>query len=344
MKRTVASALALFLLLAATAYPQQVRVRDLTSAAGETTVRLMGYGLVVGLDGTGDRAVGARGARHTVQSVTNLLRRFDIEVPADMLRTRNVAAVLVVAELSPYLRAGGRFEVHVSSLGDATSLRGGLLWMTPLVAGPDGPPLATAQGPLILGRDNAGATRQSFAVETTARIPDGGLLQAEQARPEFSATDRLMLREPNLGTAIRISEAIVAEFGAGTASVQDPGMVALELPADMDLATSLARIGELTIAPDQSPRLLIDGRDGTVVAGGSLLVGEAVVSHGNITLAIGGTPPDEVGSDDVWMRPGTPVQDVAVALRAVGAPPATVAAVFESLHRVGALPAQVVVR
>ncbi|WP_396221808.1 flagellar basal body P-ring protein FlgI, partial [Gemmatimonas sp.] len=115
-----------------------IKIRDLTSAEGALPVRLVGYGLAVGLDGTGDRAIGGQTAGPTIQSVINILRRFNIEVPADLIRMRNVAAVLVTAEVSPYLRAGGRFEVNVASMGDARSLRGGTLYMTPLVADASG--------------------------------------------------------------------------------------------------------------------------------------------------------------------------------------------------------------
>ena len=139
------------LLLPALARAQgEVKIRDITSPEGALPVRLVGYGLVVGLDGTGDRAIGGQTAGQTVSGVINILRRFNIEVPADLIRMRNVAAVLVTAEVSPFLRSSGRFEVHVSSMGDARSLKGGVLYMTPLVADPNGPPLATAQGAILI--------------------------------------------------------------------------------------------------------------------------------------------------------------------------------------------------
>ena len=141
MVRTVMAAAALLVLMPGTVHAQNdIKIRDLTSPEGALPVRLVGYGLAVGLDNTGDRAIGGQSAGPTVQSVINILRRFNIEVPADLIRMRNVAAVLVTAEVSPYLRPGGRFEVQVSSIGDARSLRGGTLFMTPLVADPNGPP------------------------------------------------------------------------------------------------------------------------------------------------------------------------------------------------------------
>ena len=131
---SIAALLGSLALGAPMAQAQDAKIRDLTISEGAAPIRLVGYGLAVGLDGTGDRDGGSRGAGMTVQSVANLLRNFNVEVPAEVLRMRNVAAVLVTAEVSPYLRSGGRFDVHVSSLGDARSLRGGVLWMTPLVA------------------------------------------------------------------------------------------------------------------------------------------------------------------------------------------------------------------
>ncbi len=179
------AALAVRILSVQAAPGQQTRVRDLTVFSGDIPVRMVGYGLVVGLDGTGDRVVGGFSSGHTVRSVANLLRRFDVEVPENKLRTRNVAAVLITAELSPYLRPGGRFDVHVASIGDATSLRGGVLWMTPLQSNPADPAFATAQGALLVA-DNFSSSGTAYGVETTATLPDGGLL--EQMLPPPTST------------------------------------------------------------------------------------------------------------------------------------------------------------
>lgn len=324
---------------------QEARIRDLTVAGGDIPVRLMGYGLVVGLDGTGDRVVGGFSAGHTVRSVANLLRRFDVEVPEQMLRTRNVAAVLVTAEASPWLRPGGRFEVHVSSLGDAASLKGGVLWMTPLAMGPDLPPVATAQGALAVSPAVGG--RGAYAVETTGTLPSGGLLEQPLPVPDFAAAPVLHLRSPDVGTAALIAQAVNAELGDGAAVVVDPGAVALTLPAEAAAspAAALARIAELRVQPPRAAVVIIDARAGTLVAGGDVRVGEAVVSHGGLTLSIGAPAADPEGvPGDLRIGSGASVQDVAAALHGVAAPPQTVAAVFEALRQVGALPAQVVVR
>jgi len=326
---------------------QEVRIRDLTLADRDIPVRLMGYGLVVGLDGTGDRVIGGFSSEQTVQSVANLLRRFGVEVPEQMIRTRNVAAVVVTAEVSPYLRPGGRMEVHVSSLGDAMSLRGGVLWLTPLVTDPGRPPVATAQGSLLFseGVGNPGFDR--YAVETTGRIPDGGILEQSLPTPDFNSTALLYLRDPDLTTAARIAEAINTTVGDGSAAVVDPGAVSLEFTGDAgtNRATTLSQIGALTVTPDRRAQVIIDGRDGTVVAGGGLLVGEAMVSHGSMTLTVGGRTAESVPvPGELRMSSGTSVQEVAAALHAVAAPPTAIAAVFESLREIGAISAEVVVR
>jgi len=322
-----------------------VKIRDLTSPEGALPIRLVGYGLVVGLDGTGDRAIGGQSGGATVQSVVNILRRFNIEVPADMLRMRNVAAVLVTAEVSPFLRSSGRFEVNVSSMGDAKSLRGGTLYLTPLVDGPNGPPLATAQGSLLIS-EGGSLTRYAPTHETSARIPTGGILEADLPRPVVAAKSRLLLREPDLGTATRIADAINGAMGAKTADVEDEGSVLVTLADTVSRPTAYTKIRELSIRPERAPRLVIDGKDGTVVAGGEMLVGPAVVSHGAITLAIG----KETASDtnavagSVRLPAGVSVQRVAASLQAVRTPPSEIAAIFAALKEVGALAAEVIVR
>jgi len=342
----VAVIVAGLLLLPVFAHAQSdVKIRDLTSPEGALPVRLVGYGLVVGLDGTGDRAIGGQSAGQTVQSVINMLRRFNVEVPADLLRMRNVAAVLVTAEVSPFLRSSGRFEVQVSSMGDARSLKGGVLFQTPLVADPNGPALATAQGPLMVS-EGGSTTRYATTIETSARIPTGGILEADLPRPTIAATSRLLLREPDLGTASRIAAAINAAMGEKTAVVEDEGSVQVTLADSVVKATAYTKIRELSIKPERVPRIVIDGKDGTVVAGGDMMVGVATISHGAITLTLGA----DVASDttaipgSVRLPANISVQRVAAALHAVRTPPSEIAAIFASLRQVGALTAEVIVR
>lgn len=350
---TIGVALAAFAVLPYTAQAQDARIRDVTIADGSTPVRLLGYGIVVGLDGTGDRSIGGTNGGQTVQSIANLLRHFDIEVPAEALRTRNAAAVLVTAEVSPYLRAGGRFNVTISSLGDARSLRGGTLWMTPLITDAGTQSLATAQGSVVMSDGNVNS-RDFNTVETSGRIPSGGLLEGELVHASFASSSRLLLKDPDIGTATKIAAAINQAVGANTAKVEDPGSVALTLPTTGDRAATLVKIQDLKVTPDRANRLVIDGRDGTVVAGGDITVGGAVVSHGGVTLTVGaaaaGAAPAPAqgaaagGTQAVQVATGASVQTVAAALQAVQSSPSEIAAIFESLREVGALAADVTIR
>jgi flagellar P-ring protein precursor FlgI len=328
-----------------------VRIGDLTVRQGDVPRRLVGYGLVVGLDGTGDRSFGSLGAGSmTVRSVVNLLRRFAIEVPPEQLRLRNVAAVLVTAEISPYLRAGGRFEVQVGALGDATSLRGGVLWMTPLVTDPNQPPVATAQGPLVVAADGAG--RISARQGNSGRIADGGVLEADLPLPAAGAP-RLALRSPDLLAASRIAAAVTAAYGTEAARAADPGSVELNPGAERadSLSAWLAAIDTLPVTVTEPARIVIDGRDGTVVVGGEVRVGPATVTHRGLTVRIGAAAADSAapGPDStrvglVRSAAGASVQDLAAGLHAAGARATEMAAILEALRAAGAIRAQVVVR
>ncbi|MHB1327626.1 MAG: flagellar basal body P-ring protein FlgI [Gemmatimonadales bacterium] len=334
---------------------QEARIGDLTVRQGVVPRRLVGYGLVMGLDGTGDRSFGTQSSSTmTVRSVVNLLRRFNIEVPPEQLRLRNVAAVLITAELSPYLRPGGRFEVQVAAMGDATSLRGGVLWITPLVADPDQAPLATAQGAIVVPTDGSGriSTRQGNA----GRIADGGILEVDQPAVTLAGEPRLALRQPDLRTATRIAAAISAAFGAGTARADDPGSILLNPGAERadSLSAWLAAVDTLPVALSESPRIVIDGRDGTVVIGGEIRLGPATVSHRGITVQVGGDAPAAAQAADsaagssgaglVRANPGSSVQTLVAGLHAAGARPPEVAAIFEALRAAGAVRADVIVR
>ena len=348
--RVILAALAVVLALPGLAVAQQ-RIADLTVHPGSAPRRIVGYGLVVGLDGTGDRSFGGgqnNGA--TVRSVINVLRRFDVEVPPNQLRPRDVAAVLVTAEVSPYLRAGGRFDVQVSALGDATSLRGGVLWTTPLVDSPDQPALASAQGPLAVASEDGNGYR-AYRMNNSGRIPDGGVLEVDgtlAAAPEA----KLLLREPDLRTATRIAAVVKAAFGDSAAHVDDPGSISLTAPAasGADALGFLAAVDTLSVQAASAARIVISGRDGTLAAGGDIHIGAAVVSHHGITLQIGGTNAANAaagGTPDpklVSLGGSSSVEDVAAALHAAGADAGEMATIFEALRTSGALHAEVVVQ
>jgi flagellar P-ring protein precursor FlgI len=324
---------------------QGVPIHDLIIDNQSVPVRLVGYGLVTGLSGTGDQTFTGRNAGHTVQSIANLLRRFDISVPPELLRTRNVAAVLVTAEVSPYLRAGGRFEVQVASVGDARSLRGGVLWMTPLIADAGGAPMATAQGALLLDDAPLATRRRYTIIEGSGRIASGGVLETDLPRPRVAVAPKLLLRDPDIGTASRIAAVVDSIVGKGTATVEDPGSVALTFK-DGEASAQLAKIGALRVEPTRAGRIVIDSRQGTVVAGGELILGPAVVSVAGITLTIGRVSADSTRNDrgSVRVAAGATVQDLAAALQSVRTPPAQVAQIFEALRQAGAISAEIVAR
>jgi flagellar P-ring protein precursor FlgI len=333
---------------------QSARVRDLTTGGGDVPVRLVGYGLVVGLDGTGDRVFGGLLGGVTVRTVANLLRNLGVEVPERVIRTRNAAAVLVTAEASPYTRRGGRFDVSVASLGDATSLRGGQLWQTPLLGSVGGPPVAVAQGNLVVpgGRGK----RLDGPVETSAILSDAAVAMADLSSGDLGLADRLLLRDPDLATAQRIAEAINAAMGEGVATVQDPGAIDLQLP-EGDRMASLVALGELEVTPGANARVVIDAQSGAVAAGGDIAVGPAVVSYDWLTLTI--SAPGELAAPAgaeaaaleevlppgaVRAEAGVRVQALAEALHSVGATAEVIGAVFRSLRNVGAIRAEVLIR
>jgi len=338
----------------------QARIADLTIRQGDVPRRIVGYGLVVGLDGTGDRSFGATSSQNpTVRSVINLLRRFNVEVPSDRIRLRNVAAVLVTAEVSPYLRAGGRFDVQVSALGDATSLHDGILWITPLITDPGMPSIATAQGSVRIDDDGG---RGSYGKRGNAgTVTQGGILEVDPPPAAAGTQPRLLLRDPDLGVATRIATTINTAIGEGTATVEDPGAISIT-PKEAAGGNSLgvmAAIDTLTVRFQGPARIVISEREGTVVAGGDVTVGTAVVHHKGITLQIGGTAPKAgtAGGDAsaeekgeaapagfVRVEPQASVQDVAMGLATAGATPDETVAIFEALRAAGALNAELVIR
>ena len=358
MRNVFSRALVALSFLTSAAAAQEARIRDLTVEDRAVPIRLMGYGLVVGLDNTGDRSSGGKQGGMTVTSVVNLLRRFDIEVPTEVMRTSNVAAVLVTAEVSPYLRPGAKFDVSIASVGDARSLQGGVLWMTPLLSDVGGKAMGSAQGAILTSDGTGRSSIRMTKSDNAARITSGGLLETDLPKTQFALASRLLLREPDVGTASRIAAAINKDLGDNSAKVEDPGSVALTLKPDdkQDRAALFTRIRDLQVRADRPSRLVIDSRSGTIVAGGDIIVSEAVVSHGGFTLAVGQpAPKDSTAKPDsaaaalqipgsLTVAPGTPVSRVAAALHAMQAQAADIAAIFEALRSVGALSAEVVIR
>lgn len=341
------------------------RLKDIASIQGASQTPLVGYGLVVGLNKTGDR----RQTIFSAQTLTNMLQRFGIAVDPELIKIENVAAVMVTAQLGPYASTGGRLDVTASSIGDARSLQGGVLMPTPM-RGPDGQVVVLAQGPLSLGGFGAGSGDNSVQVNhlTVGRVPNGGLIQ--EARPWAQPTGgtlTLSLNEPDFVSATRIARAINMELGADCAHVVDAGSIVVRIPDAFKtmLPELIARIEPLPVSLDVAARVVINERTGTVVMGGDVRLGPAAVAHGNLSVRIqtsldvsqpaplsGGTtqvvPQTDVSVDEgdaklITLEPGATLGDVVRALNLLGVTPRDIIAVMQALKAAGALRAEIVI-
>jgi flagellar P-ring protein precursor FlgI len=363
--------LVIILLIAETTVAQ-TQLSELVEIQNAQRKELIGYGLVTGLDRTGDRTISSRGSVFTVQSIANMLENFGITVDADRLRTRNVAAVMVTATIGPYHAPGSEINVTVSSLGDASSLQGGVLLQTPLFDPDNEEVSAKAQGSLIVGGITAEipGARVTRNQTLTATIPGGGIVESND---EFSHnTDQplgLVLRDPNYTNARRIVEAINQRFDEELALVHHPGVVQVEWPEAFrekgarNIFTSL--ILEEEIEVDTPARVVINERTGTIVAGGRIVIDEVMISHGNIqvrtqvtpfvsqpqpfgqgeTIAV---PVPEVGISEeaaqtILLDPDTTVQQLSAALNSLGLSPRDIISIFQALDQAGAMRGKLIV-
>ena len=358
----------LLCLTAIAAQANPIRIKDLVEFDGVRGNDLVGYGLVVGLNGTGD---GLRNAPFTEEIMSNILERLGVNVAGEQFRPRNVAAVLVTAALPPFARAGGRIDVTVSAIGDADSLLGGTLVMTPLNAA-DGQIYAVAQGSVIAGgavAEGAGAS-VTQGVPTAGVIPSGARVEREV---EFEFGDlsivRLALRSPDFTTADRIERAINAEFGRRVAQMTDAGTVVLDVAATRapSPARALVRIENLAVQPELRARVVVDQRSGTIVMGRDVRISEVAVSQGNLTLRVEEQPiaiqPNPFAAGETIVVPrtgvaldeapgvalaevpeGTSLSEVIAGLNALGVSPRDMIDILKSIKAAGALHAEFVVR
>ncbi len=351
---------------AAAAADSATRLKDVASIQGVESVQLIGYGLVVGLNKTGDR----RQTIFSAQTLASMLQRFGVAVPGEQIRIENVAAVLVTAELAAYTRPGARIDVTASSVGDARSLQGGTLLATPLKGG-NGQVYALAQGPLSIGGFGGGSGGNSVQVNhlTVGRVPSGGQVQlaAGTALPNSDLLT-LALREPDFVSASRVAEAINIELGAESAAIVDPGSVNVKVPPQYraNVSMLMARLELLPVRTDATARVVINERTGTVVVGGDVRIAAAAVAHGNLSVKIstryevsqpnafsrtGDTtvvPNTNVEVKDtnaqlVSLEEGTTLEAVVRALNALGASPRDIIAIMQALKAAGALKADLVV-
>jgi flagellar P-ring protein precursor FlgI len=345
--------------------PGAVRLKDVASIQGEFTTPLVGYGLVVGLNRTGDR----RQTIFPAQTLAAMLERLGQSVPAAALKVENVAAVMVSAQLGPYAQAGARLDVTAASVGDARSLQGGILMPTGL-HGPDGSLVAIAQGPLSIGGFGAGGGGNAVQVNhlTVGRVPAGGLVQVSRSQGMGPAdVVHLALREPDFLSARRVAAALDQELGAGVARVLDAGAVAIQVPPEYrnGIPDLLARIEPLPVDMDVVARVVVNERTGTVVLGGDVRLGAAAVAHGRLSVRIATTyevsqpaplsrgqtevvPQTDVAVEEndspmVTLEPGATLGDVVRALNLLGATPRDIITIMQSLKAAGALRAELVI-
>jgi len=356
------------LLLPAVSLAGPIRLKDLVEFDGVRGNDLVGYGLVVGLNGTGD---GIRNAPFTEEIMTNILERLGVNITGEQFRPKNVAAVFVTANLPAFARAGGRIDVTVSAIGDAKSLLGGTLIMTPLNAA-DGKIYAVSQGTIIAGGVSAEGDASSVVqgVPTAGVIPSGAYVERE-IDFDFSSLGqiRLALRSPDFTTAVRIERAINNSFGRGVARMIDAGTVQLDIKATRQdsPAHAISKIENIMVEPQRKARVVVDQRSGTIVMGDDVRISRVAVSQGNLTLRIEEQPivvqpnPFAAGQSVVVPRTsasiqeapgvglaeipeGTSLSEVIAGLNALGVSPRDMIDILKSVKAAGALHAEFVVR
>jgi len=347
-----------------TAGAPPTRLKDLVTLEGVRDNQLIGYGLVVGLAGTGDR-------QQTVfptQSLTNLLERMGVSVPPTAIRVKNTAAVIVTATLPPFVRPGARIDVTSSSIGDASNLQGGLLLLTPL-RGADGQTYAVAQGAVVTSGFVAGKGGASQTVNhpTVGRVPNGAIIERAAPAPATDLPIRLQLRQADFTTSARIAQAVNARFAKimpPPARADNAGMVSVALPAEFASRPTefMAELEMLDIVVDRRARVVVNERTGTIVIGKDVRIGPVAILQGNLTveiqttfavsqpgpLATGTTevvPQVAVGvkqekARNVVLKQGATVEELVRALNAIGASSRDVIAILQNLRAAGALDAE----
>ena len=353
--------LAVILFLVST-YAYAARIKDLADIKGVRRNQLIGYGLVVGLDGTGD----GKGVKFTIQSMSSMLEKMGITLNPKDIAVKNVAAVMVSADLPPFARVGNRIDVIVSSIGDSASLQGGTLLLTPLRA-VDGKVYAVAQGPVSIGGFSAGGAggkvQKNFP--TVGRVANGALVENEILL-DFNGkkTLSLCLHSPDFTTASRVAESINIALFDRVAKTMDAGTVQLNVPErhQGNLVELVTLIENLNVKPDAVAKVVINERTGTVVMGQNVRISTIAISHGNLTIEIKEkpivsqplpfsegetvvTPDTEVFAREEMralylMNSGISIGEVVRALNALGVSPRDLITIFQAIKAAGALQAR----
>ncbi len=342
------------------------RVKDITRIHNEYEIDLVGYGLVVGLDGTGD----GKGSPFTAQSIANMMERMGVTVSADQMKVKNVAAVMVTAKLKSTTQVGSKIDVSVSSIGDASSLQGGTLILTPLSSA-GGDVFATAQGPISIGGFNVQVDEGNKIINNytlVGRVPDGGTVNRPLNIMGESRDIVLTLNSPDYTTATRIAQSINNKYGY-VAHIDNVSTIRIIVPDSMNYNNErmhfISDIGKMWIDPDQIAKVVINERTGTIVAGEHVSLAPVAIAHGNITVNIKTYPSvsqpepfsqgqttvtneyqitvDESPTRVMHTSEMVSLADIAEALNNLGAAPRDIIAIFQALKEAGALRAELVI-
>ncbi len=337
-----------------------VRVKDLVEIQGVRENKLSGYGLVMGLNGTGDKA--GTGNEYTIYSVTNMLRNMGIKVNATDLKMKNIAAVIVTSSLPPFAKSSQKIDCTVSSMGDATSIAGGTLISTPLY-GPDGKVYALAQGPIsvggfaVSGASGSGVTKN---FPTAGMIPGGAIVE-RSLELSMGPQMTLVMNNPDFTTAGRLVRSINEKLGAQVANAQDLSTIRLDVPASYQnrLVDFVEIIEAVDVTPDNRARVIVNERTGTVVMGGDVKISTVAIAHGNLSIKVSERPQvsqplalsqgtttvvpqtgvqvEEGGKRLILLKSGVSISDLVASLNAVGVSPRDLITIIQAIKRAGAL-------
>lgn len=350
-----------FLVMALPLTSHGERLKDIAFIQGASPVQLTGYGIVVGLAGTGDK----KGADFTQESLANMMTRMGVKVDKDSLKLKNAAAVMVTASLPPFAKRGSKIDITVSSIGNAKSLTGGTLLLTSLRT-VDGEPRAVAQGALAIGGAGDAKTQKNHLL--VARIAEGATVKRE-VDTGFSRKNRMVLslHNPDFTTSSRIARKINDTFGKNTAQTMDSAAIQLTMPHYMRgrVTEFIAKVENLTVTPDTPARIVVNEKTGTVIIGENVRIGTVALAHGNLTITVSETKnisqPNALAQGDtvvtkeknttleeekanvMLMPKGTTIQQLVTALNAIGVSPRDMISIFQSIKAAGALQAELVV-
>ena len=350
---------------AAAANDPEVEIGNITRIKNQRVNQLIGYGIVVGLNGSGD----SNRSQATVQSVANMLQNFGVNVTDGQVASQNIAAVMVTAELPPVAHNGDQLDITVNSIGDADSLQGGTLLLTPLQA-PNGEVYASAQGPLSVGGYSVGGGGNSEQQNhpTVGKIPGGALVEREINYNLDGDNLTYVVANPNFKTASQIAAAVNNNFGAGTARAENASTINISMPADSNygMVDFIAEVNSLKVTPSVEARVVIDERTGTVVFSHNVHISTVAVAHGNLSVSI--STQEEVSQPEPFSEGETTVtedveievdegqesnmlivsqentiEDLVTALNAIGATPRDIISIIQKINAAGALHADLVI-